>query len=141
MNIVRIKTDASNKPDIGFTLAYECVVEYQGDIVDKYEEAMFSERQVKSTQAELLGVVYGLSQSFKRFQGEPEKYQIAIESDCEYAVDVLNKRDIESEKLRKTVYPLLNKFDCWRVNWIPRRLNKRTNNLARERLRRAEDGV
>lgn len=141
MNIIRIKTDASNKPEVGFTLAYECIVEHQGNVVDKYEEAMFSEKQVKSTQAELLGVVYGLSQSFKHFQGKPENYQIAIESDCEYAVDALNERNMGSDKLRKTVYPLLNKFSCWRVNWIPRHLNKRTNNLARERLRRAEDGL
>lgn len=141
MNIIRIKTDASNKPEIGFTLAYECIVEYEGDVVDKFEESMFSERQVKSTQAELLGVVYGLSQSFKHFQGNPENYQIAIESDCEYAVNSLNERSIQNEKLRKTTYPLLNKFDCWRINWIPRNLNKRTNDLARERMRRAEDGL
>jgi len=141
MNIVRIKTDASSKPEIGFTLAYECKIEYENTVIDKFDDSMFSEKQVKSTEAEMLGIAYALTQTYKRFDNDPSEFQIAIQSDCEHAVRSFNEHDVSNDKLRKTTYPILNKFDCWRINWIPRILNKRTNNLARERLRRAEDGL
>lgn len=141
MNILRIKTDASSKDGVGFTLAYECKVQESGTTIKTFEDSTFCKGEVKSTQAELLGVVYATTQSFKSFKGNPEEFQIAIESDCEYAVNSLNNRKIKSDKIKRTVYPLLNKFSCWRISWIPRHLNKRTNDLARERLRRAEDGL
>ena len=141
MNILRIKTDASTKPNVGFTIAYECNIHSNEGSIKKFSGSKFNDKQIKSTQAEVLGVAFGITESFKRFDKDPENFQIAIESDCQYAVDVYNKHKIKNEKLRKVAYPLLNKFDCWRVNWIPRKLNKRTNDLARERLRRAEDGL
>lgn len=137
-HIINLNTDASYKEDTGFALAYYAKLVDENNEKKEIDGAKFVDKNTKSTDAEVLAIAYGIIESYKQVDKTQDNF-IQIHSDCEHAVKVYNQHNIQEENLKRTVYSLLNDFDMWSVRWVPRNLNKKANNLAKEELLRAEN--
>lgn len=135
-----VKTDASYKKDIGFTVAYEAEVFIGGEPVYNFSDSKFIDRDSKSTDAEVVGVAYGIVETYKNMGGKVDNYNLVLQSDCEHAVRIYKgeKKKVK-HRLHQTLTHLLQDFYSWRINWIPRTTNQKANALAKTELRKAED--
>lgn len=135
-----VKTDASYKEDIGFTVAYEAEVYVGNEIIYRFSDSKYIDRASKSTDAEVVGVAYGIVETYKNMGGNVDNYNLFIESDCEHAVRVYNGEKIKrKKKLHRMIGHFLDDFFSWSIRWIPRTTNQKANALAKTRLRKAED--
>lgn len=135
-----VKTDASFKEEVGFTVAYEAEVFIKGESSYKFSDSKFIDRSMKSTDAEVVGVAYGIVETYKNMGGQVEDYTLFLESDCEHAVEVYSGvKEKQRKRLHQTMEHFLQDFYSWRINWIPRTTNQKANALAKTRLRKAED--
>jgi len=135
-----VKTDASYKEGIGFTVAYEAEVFIGGEPVYNFSDSKFIDRDSKSTDAEVVGVAYGIVETYKNMGGRVDNYNLVLESDCEHAVRVYKgEKGKVKKKLHQTLNHFLEDFYSWRINWIPRTTNQKANALAKTKLRKAED--
>jgi len=135
-----VKTDASYKQGIGFSVAYQAEVYIGGEPVYTFSDSKFIDKKSKSTDAEVVGVAYGIVESYKNMGGRVENYVLILESDCEHAVRIYGgeKKKIK-QRLHQTLQHFLEDFNSWRINWIPRTTNQKANALAKTELRKAED--
>lgn len=137
---ITVKTDASFKEDVGFSVAYETEVFIPGKTTHEFSDSKFIDRDTKSTDAEVVGVAYGIVETYKHMGGRVEDYNLFLHSDCEHAVRVYKKEKRQKRtKLHRTIENFLEDFYSWRINWIPRTTNEKANAIAKARLRKAED--
>ena len=136
-NLVILKTDASYKPDVGSGVSFQSQIIEGGRKIDTFSDNRFIRNVENSTDAELLAVVFGIMEMVK-YLDEYGKYEIAIESDCSYVVDVFDGRNKGKYKMKKTAMFFLRKFEGWRVRWIPRDINSEADALAKSALFNSE---
>jgi len=137
---LRVKTDASYKQGIGFSVAYETEVHIGGKSSYTFSDSKFIDKKSKSTDAEVVGVAYGIVETYKNMGGRVEDYVLILESDCEHAVRIYGgEKKQRKHKLHQTLSHFLKDFNSWRINWIPRTTNQKANALAKTELRKAED--
>lgn len=135
-----VKTDASYKPNIGFTVAYEAEVYIGGEPIYEFSDSKYIDRASKSTDAEVIAVAYGIVEIYKNMGGDVEEYNLILNSDCEHAVSVYGgEKKKRMKKVHDAVSHFLESFYSWRINKIPRSMNKKADALAKSRLRVAED--
>lgn len=135
-----VKTDASYKQDVGFTVAYEAEVFISGEVACSFSDSKFIDQNSKSTDAEVVGVAYGIVETYKNMGGRVDNYNLVLESDCEHAVRVYKGHKGKVKKrLHQTLSHFLEDFYSWTINWIPRTTNQKANALAKTELRKAED--
>lgn len=133
-DMILLKTDASYKKNVGCGISYSSEVEWDGRMV-QYKNSKFTKRVKNSTHAELIAAVYGIVKTLERIDN-PSDYEIKIGVDCEFVVDSLNEYYPDQPKIIKTALNILNLFERWTVNWIPRTKNSEADTLARsERMR------
>lgn len=138
MKNIHVKTDASFKRDVGYSVAYHCEVVHNGHLKYDFSDSKFFDRNIKSTDAEVMAVGYAIIQTFKNMGGRVSDYRIIIETDSKHAVNVYEDMEI-NKKLKDVIQTLLDKFIDWNIRWISRDLNMKADGLAKIEIRRAED--
>lgn len=141
--VLTVKTDASYKKGLGFSLAYEAEFFERGNVKDHFKNSKFIDRKGKSTDAEIIAVAYGIVETYRELDGDVDDCSLIIECDCRPAVKTYESHvnEYQNDKLQKTMEFFLDEFYSWTINWIPRETNQTADALAKEELRRAEDRV
>ena len=131
-----LKTDASYKKGVGCGISYNIEIDWEGEKI-QYKNSKFTRRVKDSTHAELIGAVYGIIKTFERVE-KAKDYTVQIGTDCEYVVQTLDERYPEQPKMVKAALNILDKFENWTINWIPRVKNSEADALARSELMKHE---
>lgn len=135
-----VKTDASYKKGVGFSVAYKAEVFIGGEPTYEFSDSKYIERATKSTDAEVVGVAYGIVETYKNMGGRVEDYNLFLHSDCQHAVKVYQgEKEHEQKKLHRVLDQFLDKFFSWRIYQIPRENNTEADMLAKVERRKAEE--
>ena len=142
MGRIVIKTDASTRNDSGSGLAYQAIVfdrDDGGDVIE-YKNRRYIESNVSSTDSEMYAVIYTLQKVYRTINNwdDTKKYDVVVESDCDYAVSTVNMENYKDKKMRRYVSFYRNKFDGLRARWIPRSENTVADSMARTTLQHAQ---
>lgn len=136
-NSIIIKTDGSYKNGVGAGVSFECRIITDGTENSRITDNKFLPNVNNSTDAELFAIAFGVLKVTEMIRDYP-KYEIAINSDCEYAVDVFSDNSKIKCKAQRVALFLLEKYAGWRVRWIPRSSNSTADGLARSALNKGE---
>lgn len=138
--ILTVKTDASYKSSVGITVAYYATLKEHGNIAHEFSDSKFIDKNLNSTDAEVIGVAYGIVQSHKNMGGKVNNCKLRLRSDCNYAVDEYqNLQYTDRNDLYNVLKHFLRNFGGWEIKPISRNNNVKADSLAGEELRRAED--
>lgn len=125
---MRLHTDASHDEDV-IGIAY--IIE--DDIEDIHVEGkQYIEGDYTSMEAEYHALMFGIHAA-SWYGGDT----LVVCTDCQPLVDKMYYPDANSQKwydMRSECHALLNTFDCWEMNHIPRSHNERADRLAKEAL-------
>jgi ribonuclease HI len=121
---------------LGDECACACVIEFEGR---SYERARRLGNTVTHNVAEYQGVILAIGYALKL-----GVRRLDIYSDSQLIVGQIDgtkrTRKPHLKLLREAVCTLLENFDSYSIEWIPRAENKRADKLCRDELRRATRG-
>lgn len=125
---MRLHTDASHDEEV-IGIAY--VIE--DDIENIYLEGnRYVVGEYTSMEAEYRALMLGIHAASWQEDGH-----LSVCTDCQPLVDKMNYLNHPSEKwneMRSDCHELLNTFEGWTINYIPRSRNEAADRLAREAL-------
>lgn len=129
-----LKTDAS-VDERGTGLAYVCEIYDQWGVFDeRYTGQKFSENTVKSTDAELLAILFGMKELYNKMD-RTKRYALIAKCDCNDVVKVVNKEYIpKSKKKERMIDFFTSKFEKFKAKWMNREENHDAHSMAKQAL-------
>jgi len=128
--MIVMKTDASYKSEVGAGISFYVEIKEGGVTKERIKDYKFLSGVKKSTDAELLAVLYGVKNIVNHIN-EKDKYILRMNSDCEYIERVFEKPKYKNKPIRRMIVNLVEGFIDWKINWIPRATNQQADALAR----------
>jgi len=138
-NRITVKTDASTRKEEGCGLAYEATIYDRFSVEETDTKSSFISKQLKSTDAEALAVLFALKNIkalFNTVRSDCLKdFVLVIESDCKQTIRRIQNK-YNNHRIDRFIHHYLCFFKETRPRWIPREVNEDVDAMATNTFRK-----
>lgn len=131
-----VKTDASIHPSKGVGLGYVATIYDEHGKYEKSKGSRYIPTNLKTTDAETYATAFGIKEVFDFFEEERDKYELVVETDCEFAVREVGDEIDEDDELERTMRYLCEYFKNAQIRWVSREENRKADAIAKSALDR-----